>query len=71
VSRPPQLAAPENCVVLSTSFGWHGPAFIVEGAVVWGYTGEILAALLRLGGWERPWVASSTIDLDQAWRRAG
>jgi 8-oxo-dGTP pyrophosphatase MutT (NUDIX family) len=65
------LAAPENRIMLSTSFGWHGPAFVVEGAVVWGYTGEILAALLRLGGWERPWVASSTVDLDEAWRRAG
>jgi 8-oxo-dGTP pyrophosphatase MutT (NUDIX family) len=65
------LAAPENRIMLSTSFGWHGPAFVVEGAVVWGYTGEILAALLRLGGWERSWVASSTVDLDQAWRRAG
>ena len=65
------LADPDSRVLLSTSFGWHGPAFVLDGAVVWGYTGEILAALLRLGGWERPWVASSTVDLDQAWRRAG
>ena len=65
------LAAPENRIMLSTSFGWHGPAFVLDGAVVWGYTGEIIAALLRLGGWERPWVVSSTVDLDQAWRRAG
>ena len=65
------LADPDNRIMLSTSFGWHGPAFVIQGAVVWGYTGEILAALLRLGGWERPWVASSAVDLDQAWRRAG
>jgi 8-oxo-dGTP pyrophosphatase MutT (NUDIX family) len=65
------LAAPENRIMLSTSFGWHGPAFVLERAVVWGYTGEILAALLHLGGWERPWVASTTVDLDQARRRAG
>jgi hypothetical protein len=38
---------------------------------VWGYTGEILATLLRLGGWERRWVPSDPLDLDQAWRRAG
>jgi 8-oxo-dGTP pyrophosphatase MutT (NUDIX family) len=64
------LADPDNRIMLSTSFGWHGPAFVLDGAVAWGYTGEILAALLRLGGWERPWVASSPIDLNQARRRA-
>ena len=65
------LADPDNRIMLSTRFGWHGPAFVLDGAVVWGYTGEILAALLRFGGWERPWVASNPVDLDQAWRRAG
>ena len=65
------LADPDKRIMLSTSFGWRGPAFVLEGAVVWGYTGEILAALLRLGGWERPWAASNPIDLDQAWRQAG
>jgi 8-oxo-dGTP pyrophosphatase MutT (NUDIX family) len=64
------LADPENRIMLSTSFGWHGPAFVLDRAVAWGYTGEILAALLHLGGWERPWVASSPIDLDQAQLRA-
>ena len=66
------LADPGNCIVLRTSFGWHGPAFVLDGAVVWrGDTpGEILAALLRLGGWERPWVASDPLDLDQARRGA-
>ena len=65
------LADPENRIMLSTRFGWQGPAFVLDGAVVWGYTGEILAALLRFGGWERPWVASNPVDLGQAWRRAG
>jgi hypothetical protein len=48
------LADPDNRIMLSTRFGWHGPAFVLDRAVVWGYTGEILAALLRLGSWERP-----------------
>ncbi len=65
------LADPDNRIMLSTSFGWHGPAFVLDGAVVWGYTGEVLAALLRLGGWERPWVASNPVDLDQASRQVG
>lgn len=65
-----KLADPDNRIMLNTSFGWHGPAFLLDGAVVWGYTGEILAALLHLGGWERPWVASRQVDLAQARRRA-
>ncbi len=65
------LADPDHRIMLNTRFGWHGPAFVLNGAVVWGYTGEILAALLRLGGWERSWVSSNPLDLDQAWRRAG
>lgn len=65
------LADPNNRIMLSTRFGWHGPAFVLDGAVVWGYTGEILAALLRLGGWERPWLSFDPVDLDQAWRQAG
>jgi 8-oxo-dGTP pyrophosphatase MutT (NUDIX family) len=56
------LADPDNRIMLSTSFGWHGPAFVLDRAVVWGYTGEILAALLRLGRWERPWLASDPVD---------
>ncbi len=65
------LADPENRIMLRTRSGWHGRAFVLDGVVVWGYTGEILATLLRLGGWERPWVPSGPLDLDQAWRRAG
>ncbi len=64
------LADPDHRVTLNTHFGWHGPAFVLDGAVVWGYTGEILAALLRLGGWERPWGSTNPVDLDQARRRA-
>jgi 8-oxo-dGTP pyrophosphatase MutT (NUDIX family) len=64
------LAEPDNRIMLRTTLGWQGPAFVLDGAVVWGYTGEILAALLHLGGWERPWVGSRPVDLDQAQRGA-
>jgi 8-oxo-dGTP pyrophosphatase MutT (NUDIX family) len=65
------LADPNNRLVVGTDFGWRGPAFLVAGAVVWGYTGEILAAVLRLGGWERPWTPATPVDLDEAWRLVG
>jgi 8-oxo-dGTP pyrophosphatase MutT (NUDIX family) len=64
------LADPANRLIVSTDFGWRGPAFLIAGAVVWGYTGETLAAVLRLGGWERPWTATTPVGLDQAWQLA-
>ncbi len=34
---------------------WRGPAFAVEGYVVWGFTAAVLDGMLRTAGWERPW----------------
>jgi len=64
------LAHPANRLIVSTDFGWRGPAFLIAGAVVWGYTGETLAAVLRLGGWERPWTPTTPVGLNQAWQLA-
>ena len=35
--------------------GFVGPAFRVHGLLVWGFTGMVLASLLRLTRWEREW----------------
>lgn len=35
--------------------GYVGPAFTVQGMVVWGFTAGLVDRLLALGGWERPW----------------
>jgi 8-oxo-dGTP pyrophosphatase MutT (NUDIX family) len=50
-----RLAEPANRLCLETSSGWRGPAFQIDGHLIWGYTGEILAAIIHLGGWEQPW----------------
>ena len=34
---------------------WRGPAFDVEGMVLWGFTGSVITALLQRAGWEQPW----------------
>ena len=68
--RVSTLADPANRLIVSTDFGWRGPAFLIPGAVVWGYTGETLAAVLRLGRWERPWTPTTPVDLNQAWQLA-
>jgi 8-oxo-dGTP pyrophosphatase MutT (NUDIX family) len=57
VSRLPvaALADPANRFRVRHRSGWMGPAFRVNGMLVWGFTGGIVAKLLELGGWERPW----------------
>jgi hypothetical protein len=50
-----RLADPANRLRLETSSGWRGSAFQTDGHLIWGYTGEILAAIIHLGGWEQPW----------------
>lgn len=57
------LADPDARVLARGPGGWTGPAFRIPGAVVWGFTGEVLDALLRLGGWARPWDDGAAVDL--------
>jgi 8-oxo-dGTP pyrophosphatase MutT (NUDIX family) len=60
------LAEPANRFQLRAPSGWVGPAFKVAGMVVWGFTGGLVDALLRLGGWERPWSRERVRDLGVA-----
>jgi hypothetical protein len=64
------LADPRNRQQVRHPSGYVGPAFAVAGLIVWGFTGGLLAALLHLGGWERPWDATRVQDLDEAWAAA-
>jgi 8-oxo-dGTP pyrophosphatase MutT (NUDIX family) len=43
--------------------GYVGPAFQVRGMVVWGFTAGVIAKLLDLGGWSRPWEPGRIMDL--------
>jgi hypothetical protein len=47
-----------------------GPAFQLPGMVIWGITGELLDAVLRMGAWELPWRSGLPRDLADAWRAA-
>lgn len=69
VARVPiaALSDPANRFSVRHPSGWVGPAFAVPGMLVWGFTGGLLAALLRLGGWALPWNDRDVRDLDQAW----
>ncbi len=69
-ARSPQLADPANRLRIRHPSGYTGPAFIVSGLLVWGFTGGLLSALLDRGGWARPWDTARILDLDRAWRAA-
>jgi 8-oxo-dGTP pyrophosphatase MutT (NUDIX family) len=71
VARVPiaELADPANRFNVRHSSGWVGPAFGLPGMMVWGFTGGLLAALLALTGWARPWDETDVRDLDEAWRQ--
>jgi 8-oxo-dGTP pyrophosphatase MutT (NUDIX family) len=46
--------------------GHQGPAFLVESALVWGFTAGVIDRILHYAGWERPWDRSKQVPLD--WR---
>jgi hypothetical protein len=64
------LADPANRLIVRGPSGYPYPAFLVPGMLVWGFTGGLLAALLTLGGWARPWEPAAEYDLEAAWRLA-
>ncbi|MBO4204999.1 NUDIX hydrolase [Micromonospora echinofusca] len=65
VARLPiaELVDPENRMRVRHPSGWIGPAFSARGMLVWGFTAGVLAALLEMGGWARPWPNDRVIDL--------
>jgi 8-oxo-dGTP pyrophosphatase MutT (NUDIX family) len=64
------LADPARRVCVGHPSGYVGPAFLVAGLLVWGFTGGLLSAVLDLGGWARPWDATRVLDLAGAWTAA-
>lgn len=58
VARVPvsELVDPANRLNLRyPATGWIGPAFEVQGLLVWGFTAGLLARLLEVSGWDQPW----------------
>lgn len=66
------LADPANRFqVRRSDAGWQGPAFAVDGLLVWGFTAGLLSVLLALGGWEREWDTTDVRSLDVALHEYG
>ncbi|MBI1759577.1 MAG: CoA pyrophosphatase [Actinobacteria bacterium] len=63
-----ELADPANRFRVAHPLGFVGPAFAVRGMLVWGFTASLLARVLELAGWGRPW---DTSDVRALSHRAG
>jgi 8-oxo-dGTP pyrophosphatase MutT (NUDIX family) len=67
VARVPisELVDPANRAQISHPSGRSGPAFDVGGMLVWGFTAGVLARLIALAGWERPWDTERLVELPE------
>lgn len=48
-----------------------GPAFMLNEMLVWGFTGQVISAMLDVAGWARPWDTSDIRELDEAMALVG
>ena len=67
VARVPisDLADPANRLQVRAPSGREGVAFEVADMLVWGFTAAVIARLLELGGWEKPWDTTRVVDLPE------
>ncbi len=66
-----ELIEPANRFQVRHPLGYQGPAFAVDGTVVWGFTGGILAGLIGISGWEQKWDVHDVRDLNTALEAVG
>lgn len=64
-----QLADPELRYTVTAPNGYRGPAFLVDGLFVWGFTANVLDSVLRLGGFGRDWDHGRMIPLPDRFHR--
>ena len=50
---------------------WAGPAFLLNEMLVWGFTGQVISAMLDVAGWAQPWDTSDVRELDEAMALVG
>lgn len=76
VARVPVRAFtnPENRLMVYRSENtsrFAGPAFLLNEMLVWGFTGQVISAMLDVAGWNQPWDTSKLVELDDAMALVG
>jgi 8-oxo-dGTP pyrophosphatase MutT (NUDIX family) len=59
------LTDPANRATAVHPRGHRGPAFLVESALIWGFTAGVIDRLLHYAGWEIPWDRDRLVTLDR------
>jgi 8-oxo-dGTP pyrophosphatase MutT (NUDIX family) len=76
VARVPVRAFinPENRLMVyrkENTNRFAGPAFLLNQMLVWGFTGQVISAILDVAGWSRPWDGDDVRELDAAMSLVG
>ncbi|MEV0672930.1 CoA pyrophosphatase [Mycobacterium sp. NPDC050441] len=71
VARVPVRAFtnPENRLMVyrdANASRFAGPAFLLNEMLVWGFTGQVISAILDVAGWAKPWNTDDIRGLDEA-----
>jgi len=76
VARVPVCAFvnPENRIMVyrkERTRRFAGPAFLLNEMLVWGFTGQVISAVLDVAGWAKPWNTDDVRELDDAMTLVG
>jgi 8-oxo-dGTP pyrophosphatase MutT (NUDIX family) len=76
VARVPVRAFvnPENRLMVyreANGRRFAGPAFLLNQMLVWGFTGQVIAAMLDVAGWSRPWNSGDAREVEEAMALVG
>lgn len=76
VARVPLRAFvnPENRLMVyrkENTSRFAGPAFLLNQMLVWGFTGQVISAILDVAGWAEPWDGDDVRELDAAMALVG
>ena len=76
VARVPVRAFinPENRLMVyrrTLTSRFAGPAFLLNEMLVWGFTGQVVSAILDVAGWSVPWNTEDVRELDEAMALVG
>jgi 8-oxo-dGTP pyrophosphatase MutT (NUDIX family) len=76
VARVPVRAFinPENRLMVyrqQNTRRFAGPAFLLNQMLVWGFTGQVISAMLDVAGWAEPWNTDDVRELDAAMALVG